>query len=481
MAFNNIGTCVPSLKIVLDGRTAAYNILQVLNTKSSLDNGKLSTEIKGSIEFNDVKFSYPSSPSSEILKGISFTLERGQRLGIAGMTGSGKSTIIQLLLRFYEPSSGSILIDGTDIREFSLKYLRENIGLVSQEPLLFNTTIYENIRYGKKDAKPKEIEQAAKEAGILDFIENLPDKFDTSAGAKGSQLSGGQKQRIAIARAIIRDPKILLLDEATSALDRTTEISVMEALDRSLGDCTRLTVAQNLLTIKNSTFILMMEQGIVEEFGSHKDLMKSKGKYYHLVKMQRIHEKNIEENEINPIIELADFKPEAQVKNSKDDEEKKAVRKKMLKMGRSEWGWLALGVLGSILVGCAYPIVGTMTGQEIETIAYEHSDMVEKSTLYGGMIFLLSGIVFFGLLMQSVSYPKMTSNITARMRDMSFKAMLSYEAAFFDLPENNCSVLSSRLSNDCERVNGLGGSVLGITVGIVTSLAVAHGVGAYFS
>ncbi|NXM97133.1 MDR1 protein, partial [Sylvia borin] len=179
--------------------------------------------IKGNLEFKNVYFNYPSRPDVEILKGLNLKINSGQTVALVGGSGCGKSTTVQLIQRFYDPKEGMVTIDGHDIRTLNVRYLREVIGVVNQEPVLFATTIAENIRYGREDVTMEDIEKATKDANAYDFIMKLPNKFETVVGERGAQLSGGQKQRIAIARALVRNPKILLLDEATSALDTESE------------------------------------------------------------------------------------------------------------------------------------------------------------------------------------------------------------------------------------------------------------------
>ncbi|NWH15512.1 MDR1 protein, partial [Grus americana] len=179
--------------------------------------------IKGNLEFQNVYFNYPSRPDVEILKGLNLKVSCGQTVALVGGSGCGKSTTVQLIQRFYDPKEGMVTIDGQDIKTLNVRYLREIIGVVNQEPVLFATTIAENIRYGREDVTMEEIEKATKEANAYEFIMKLPNKFETVVGERGAQLSGGQKQRIAIARALVRNPKILLLDEATSALDTESE------------------------------------------------------------------------------------------------------------------------------------------------------------------------------------------------------------------------------------------------------------------
>ncbi|XP_039599141.1 ATP-dependent translocase ABCB1-like, partial [Polypterus senegalus] len=199
---------------------------------SSSKEGHKPDRIKGDIEFKNIHFSYPTRPDVKILQGLNLKVQSGTTIALIGASGCGKSTTIQLLQRFYDPLGGEITLDGQDIRTLNVKWLRENIGIVSQEPVLFATTIAENIRYGREDATDAEIEQAIKEANAYDFISRLPDGLNTIIGEEGAQLSGGQKQRIAIARAIVKNPKILLLDEATSALDNQSEYIVQTALDK---------------------------------------------------------------------------------------------------------------------------------------------------------------------------------------------------------------------------------------------------------
>jgi len=215
----------------------------------------------------------------------------------------GKSTTIQLIERFYDVSTGKITIDGVEVKDYNLHWLRNQIGLVAQEPILFNTTIIENIRWGKANATVEEVEAAAKMANAHDFIMKFDDKYDTNVGEKGAQLSGGQKQRIAIARAVLKDPKILLLDEATSALDSESEHIVQEALDRLMKDRTTLVIAHRLSTIRDSDIIYVVDKGSVIESGNHDELMAKNGPYANLVKRQLKYEakekkaKEIEESE----------------------------------------------------------------------------------------------------------------------------------------------------------------------------------------
>uniref|UniRef100_A0A3Q2C7V3 ATP-binding cassette, sub-family B (MDR/TAP), member 4 n=1 Tax=Cyprinodon variegatus TaxID=28743 RepID=A0A3Q2C7V3_CYPVA len=289
-----MGQTSPNIQTFASARGAAYKVYNIIDHNPTIDSysetGFKPDLIKGNIEFNNIHFSYPSRPDVTILDQMCLSVSSGQTMALVGSSGCGKSTTIQLLQRFYDPQEGSVSIDGHDIRSLNVRYLRELIGVVSQEPILFATTISENIRYGRPDVTQEEIETATKEANAYDFIMNLPDKFETLVGDRGTQMSGGQKQRIAIARALVRKPKILLLDEATSALDAESETIVQAALDKVRLGRTTLVVAHRLSTIRNADVIAGFQKGKVVELGTHSELMDKKGVYHTLVTMQKAEE-----------------------------------------------------------------------------------------------------------------------------------------------------------------------------------------------
>jgi ABC-type multidrug transport system fused ATPase/permease subunit len=242
---------------------------------------------RGEIEFKNVSFNYPSRPDFEVLRSISFKANSGETVALVGSSGSGKTTIASLVLRFYDPIAGSVEIDGVNSREISLTELRKKIALVPQDVILFAGTIKENIAYGKANATEAEIEEAAKKANAYDFIESFPDKFNTLVGERGIQLSGGQRQRIAIARAVLKDPSILILDEATSSLDSESEHLVQEALEKLMVGRTSIVIAHRLATIRNADKIVVLQKGVVLETGTHAELMQNEnGLYQKLSRMQ---------------------------------------------------------------------------------------------------------------------------------------------------------------------------------------------------
>ncbi|CAF3296104.1 unnamed protein product [Rotaria sp. Silwood2] len=253
------------------------------------ENTEAVNNINGDIVFSKVNFSYPSRKDASVLRNLSFIARAGQTTALVGSNGCGKSTCISLFLRYYEPSSGRITIDGRPITDCNVKELRQNIGVVNQEPILFSMSIYENIRFGKVNATRIEIEQAAREANAHNFIMQLPDKYETHVGERGIQLSGGEKQRIALARVLVKQPTFLLLDEATSALDNINEKIVQEALDRACKGRTTIVIAHRLTTIENAHKIYVLDNGTVIEEGTHKTLIaKEGGKYQTMIKRQQM-------------------------------------------------------------------------------------------------------------------------------------------------------------------------------------------------
>ena len=259
------------------------DILQLPSEDSDADNG-IKHRISGAVKFENVCFHY--NEGQEILSNINLDVKAGEKIAIVGPTGSGKSTLVDLIPRFYEPSAGRIIIDGYDIREFSLKDLRRQIGIVPQESILMKGTLAFNIAYGLKNIDMDKIIEASEIADIRDFIEGLPDKFQTQTGERGVTLSGGQRQRIAIARAVIRDPKILILDEATSSLDSAVEHQVQEAINRAMTGRTAFIIAHRLSTVRDADRILVLKDGKFVQSGTHEELLRSGGLYAELYNMQ---------------------------------------------------------------------------------------------------------------------------------------------------------------------------------------------------
>ncbi|OIW14039.1 hypothetical protein TanjilG_11384 [Lupinus angustifolius] len=286
-----LGQTTPCLNAFAAGQAAAYKMFETIKRKPTIDaydtNGVVLEDIKGDIELKDVHFRYPARPDIQIFSGFSFYIPSGTTAALVGQSGSGKSTIISLLERFYDPDSGEVLIDGVNLKSFQVRWIREQIGLVGQEPVLFAASIKENIAYGKEGATDEEITTAITLANAKKFIDKLPQGIDTMVGGNGTSLSGGQKQRIAIARAILKNPRILLLDEATSALDAESERIVQEALEQVMSNRTTVVVAHRLTTIRNANTIAVVHQGKIVEKGTHDELIKDvDGAYSQLIRLQ---------------------------------------------------------------------------------------------------------------------------------------------------------------------------------------------------
>ena len=289
MLINPIRTLVTIFEQLVSGMSGYRRFLEVINTDSEKeDSNPLELkEFKKAIRFQNVSFKYKEEKDSPyVLKKFNLDIVKGETIALVGPSGGGKTTICHLLPRFYDVTSGKILLDGKDIRKYSLKSLRDNIGIVAQDVFLFAGSIKENIAFGRLDASEEEIIEACKNANIYDFIMSLPEKFDTYVGERGVKLSGGQKQRIAIARAFLKNPEILILDEATSALDNVTEMQIQSSLEKLSKGRTTIVVAHRLSTVKNADEIIVLDEHGIIERGNHENLIAQNGIYANLYSLQ---------------------------------------------------------------------------------------------------------------------------------------------------------------------------------------------------
>ncbi|KAG2269699.1 hypothetical protein Bca52824_064254 [Brassica carinata] len=495
-----LGQAAPSISAISKGRVAAANIFRMIENKNlegsgRLDDGTALQNVAGKIEFHQVSFAYPSRPNM-VFENLSFTIPSGKTFAFVGPSGSGKSTIISMVQRFYEPTSGEILLDGNDIKSLKLKWLREQMGLVSQEPALFATTIASNILLGKENANMDQITEAAKAANADSFIKSLPNGYNTQVGEGGTQLSGGQKQRIAIARAVLRNPKILLLDEATSALDAESEKIVQQALDNVMEKRTTLVVAHRLSTIRNVDKIVVLRNGQVTETGSHSELITRGGEYAALVNVQ---ETEPQENPRSIMSEAGKSQAgssssrrvsssrrtssfrEVQVKTDKDsdgeDLSSSSTIWELIKLNAPEWPYALLGSIGAVLAGAQTPLF-SMGIAYVLTAFYSPSPSVIKRDVEKVAIVFVGAVVTAPIyLLQHYFYTLMGERLTSRVRLSLFSAILSNEIGWFDLDENNTGSLTSILAADATLVRSALADRLSTVVQnlslTVTALAIA--------
>ncbi|XP_074223638.1 phosphatidylcholine translocator ABCB4 isoform X4 [Camelus bactrianus] len=484
----SIGQAAPCINAFANARGAAYAIFDIIDNNPKIDSfserGHKPDNIKGDLEFNGVHFSYPARPDVKILKGLSLKVQRGQMVALVGNSGCGKSTTVQLVQRLYDPDEGMITIDGQDIRTFNVRYLREIIGVVSQEPVLFSTTIAENIRYGRGNVTMDEIMKAVKEANAYEFIMKLPQKFDTLVGERGAQLSGGQKQRIAIARALVRNPKILLLDEATSALDTESEAEVQAALDKAREGRTTIVIAHRLSTIRNADVIAGLEDGVIVEQGNHGELMKKEGMYFRLVNMQTLESQT--QSELNDEEALAPngWKTHRIVRNSthksrrnsrkrqsgldeetsgSDEDVPPASFLKILQLNKTEWPYLVVGTLCAVANGALQPAFSIIFSEMIAIFGPGDDEVKQQKCNMFSLLFLGLGIIsFFTFFLQGFTFGKAGEILTTRLRSMAFKAMLRQDMSWFDDHKNSTGTLSTRLAADASQVQGATGTRLAL-------------------
>ncbi|XP_033762473.1 LOW QUALITY PROTEIN: ATP-dependent translocase ABCB1-like [Pecten maximus] len=469
-----LGNAMPNLQAISTARGAAYMIYNLIALEPAIDSsseeGKKPGSIEGTIKFQKVKFRYPAREEVVVLDGIDLDVGKGQTVALVGSSGCGKSTVVQLLQRFYDPQEGQIMIDDVDIKELNLKWLRQHIGIVSQEPILFATTIAENIRYGREGVTDREIEDAAKMANAHNFIMDLPEKYSTLVGERGAQLSGGQKQRVAIARALVRDPRILLLDEATSALDTESEAVVQEALDKARAGRTTLVIAHRLSTIKTADSIAGFKNGVVAERGTHDQLMQKDGVYSKLVKLQtkssekgnNLSEKKAQEHKVQHKIGGIDADDDKDTDEEKKKEENKGSFRRIMRLNAPEWHFILIGCIGSIMFGAVQPAFAIIFASILD--AFASSDENYQKQEINRFVIILAAIAvgsLIALTLQGYMFGKSGEILTMRIRSLSFKAMLRQEIAYFDDHKNNTGALTTRLATEASDVKGASGARMG--------------------
>uniref|UniRef100_A0A3B5MUS2 Bile salt export pump n=1 Tax=Xiphophorus couchianus TaxID=32473 RepID=A0A3B5MUS2_9TELE len=536
VAAMNLGQASPCLESFAAGRGAATIIFETIDREPEIDclseAGYKLDRVKGDIEFHNVTFHYPSRPEVKILDQLSVAVKSGETTAFVGPSGAGKSTAIQLIQRFYDPKEGMVTLDGHDIKGLNIQWLRSLIGIVEQEPVLFATTIAENIRYGRPGVSMADIITAAKEANAYNFIMDLPQKFDTLVGEGGGQMSGGQKQRIAIARALVRNPRILLLDMATSALDNESEAIVQEALDKVRMGRTTISIAHRLSTIKNADVIVGFEHGRAVERGKHNELLERKGVYFTLVTLQSQGDKALNEKArqmaegLEPEPEklnlsragsyraslrasirqrsrsqLSNLIPDSSVPITGDlgpgaysmsQEDKYKVQEeelvepapvaRILKYNAPEWPYMVFGSLGAAVNGGVNPVYSLLFSQILATFSVTDPDAQRREINGICVFFVMVGVVsFFTQMLQGYAFAKSGELLTRRLRRIGFQAMLGQEIGWFDDHRNSPGALTTRLATDASQVQGATGSQIGMIVNSLTNIGVAVIMSFYFS
>ncbi|XP_073710881.1 bile salt export pump isoform X1 [Misgurnus anguillicaudatus] len=544
MGAMNLGQASPCLEAFASGRAAAKSIFETIDREPEIDcfseEGHKLDKVKGDIEFHNVDFNYPSRPEVKILNDLNVVIKAGETTAFVGPSGSGKSTTIQLIQRFYDPKKGKVTLDGHDIRSLNIQWLRSLIGIVEQEPVLFATTIAENIQYGRAGVTMEEIIQASKEANAYNFIMDLPQKFETLVGEGGGQMSGGQKQRIAIARALVRNPRILLLDMATSALDNESEAIVQEALDQARLGRTTISIAHRLSTIRNANVIVGFEHGRAVERGTHSQLMDKNGVYFTLVTLQNQGNNPANERSENAAVEASvteedglekvrsfsrgsyesslrrslrqrsqsllsnsisdvisgkfkshsdhfEIKEGDEVKKKKtkggsEDDVEPAPVTRILKYNRPEWPYMLLGSVGAAINGSVNPVYALLFSQILGTFSIQDLDEQRKQINGICILFALVGVVsFFSQFLQGYAFAKSGELLTRRLRKVGFQAMLRQEIGWFDDPMNSPGALTTRLASDASMVQGATGSQIGMIVNSLTNIGASFIIAYYYS
>ncbi|EME81617.1 ABC transporter, ABC-B family, MDR type [Pseudocercospora fijiensis CIRAD86] len=524
----SLGNAAPNAEAFTTAIAAAAKIYGTIDRASPLDPtstaGDTIKQLEGVVELRNVKHIYPSRPEVVVMEDVSLTVPAGKTTALVGASGSGKSTIVGLVERFYDPVGGEVLLDGVNVQKLNLRWLRQQISLVSQEPTLFATTIAGNIRHGligtphehlSEEETRELVEAAAKKANAHDFICALPEGYETHVGERGFLLSGGQKQRIAIARAIVSDPKILLLDEATSALDTKSEGVVQAALDKAAQGRTTIVIAHRLSTIRDADNIVVMVRGRIVEQGTHNELLEKKTAYYNLVEAQRIAAENDQNREFEAEEEDGD---RSAVLDEKDGDAKTTAQWSLVEdpndlelrrsrtrnsissqvlaekgqrnsshyhlwtliklvgsFNRTEWHLMLFGLFASIICGAGYPVQAVFFAKCINALSVtpsQYGELRSAANFWSWMYFMLAFVQLLAYLAQGVVFAWCSERLVHRARDKSFRSMLRQDIAFFDRDENSSGALTSFLSTETTHLAGMSGVTLGTILLVFTTLVV---------
>ncbi|KXN67748.1 hypothetical protein CONCODRAFT_42528, partial [Conidiobolus coronatus NRRL 28638] len=513
----------PSLQIILKGLEALREVLTEIDelcgncrVKESDDEFDIG---EGRVEFRDVCFAYPSRSNVKVLNGLNLTIESGKCIALVGASGCGKSTCIQLIERFYKPTWGNILIDSRDINEMEVNYLRSQIGLVEQMPRLFTGSIAQNIAWGlngtKLETESIEFKQSlvietCKGLNIHDIISRLPNGYDTKVGETGKGLSGGQKQLVAIARAIIKNPKILLLDEATSALDNKSQSIVQEALGKAMKSRTTIVIAHRLNTIQNADKIAVFKGGKVMELGTHEELLVNEtGLYTKLVNSQKLAtttdvkrsshlvDRKSKAMSVLSFSESFDHSRKSSIKISHDSDYQGSdlipelgkeshagmIRTtiQLLKLCSPYWHILLIGLFAAIIQGFIFPAAGLCIGNVFWLYLQSGSNMEEKVNEWNVYLVILAGVRFIGVFLQSFCFGVAGEALFVKLQLKLTHLIISQEVPWFEKPQNSRETLMGRLVNQPDKIRELIGLTFGNFVQIMFNLGSSAGLAIYLS
>eukprot|EP00045_Choanoeca_perplexa_P017639 m.260542 g.260542 ORF g.260542 m.260542 type:complete len:1285 (+) comp17591_c0_seq13:3177-7031(+) len=497
-----LGQAAPNIATMAAGQAAAGPVFEIIERASEIDSlseeGVRPTELNGRISLSNVNFTYPTRPDEQVLHDFSLTIEPKETVALVGESGCGKSTVMQLLERFYDPETGSVSLDGTNIKDINIQWLRSQIALVSQMPVLFPTSIYDNIALGADNVTEEQVHAAAKMANAHDFIKAFPEGYKTMVGDSGAQMSGGQRQRIVIARALVKSPDILLLDEATSALDNESEGKVKEALDRASKDRTTILIAHRLSTVFSADRIVVIDHGRVVEEGPPQKLLDQGGRFYSMVAAQYgdgtqgqtfdlamlKEQTELPSKDVENLDDVLN-KPRAKgqqaaitltsdsTKEGEDDDDEPvpdvdaSMFRWVFAKNKPEVKFIVIGCLAAIIEGGVWPAYAIVLSEVLAAMNDERFDVINDYALgFVGIAVALFTGVFFKFYFLAIAGER----LTRRLREESFVALLSQPASWYDYPENSRGILTSRLSTDASAVRGMMGDRLALFVQIVSTV-----------
>ncbi|KAH7368862.1 P-loop containing nucleoside triphosphate hydrolase protein [Plectosphaerella cucumerina] len=508
IASTSINALAPHILAFSRATTAANELFTLIDRQSEIDpfveTGLKPSKTEGTIDIQGVSFAYPTRPDTKVLEDFTLRVPAGKVTALVGPSGSGKSTIIGLLERWYNPASGSIKLDGTDIADLNLRWLRTNVRLVQQEPVLFNGTVFENISYGlvgtqwesaSREDQLRRVKEAATMAFAHDFIEQLPQGYDTRIGERGGLLSGGQKQRVAIARSVVSEPRILLLDEATSALDPHAEGIVQQALDRASKDRTTIVIAHKLRTVRDADNIVVLSKGHIVEQGRHDDLVAAGNVYARLVKAQDLtaaaddgnssgsdteEPEREEEEALDKPQSLARYNTtEARHLGTLKDREDFSLYKRtglphtVVKLVAATWelrNWYLIVLLACFAGGAIFPGQAILLAKVMDV--FGASDMVARGNFISLMFFVLALGSLVAYFVMGWATNVIAQKLNERLRNEILDHTLRQDLRFFDRPENTVGALTSRLSSYPESIYELMGfNIALMLMAIITVIA----------